>query len=149
VKEPVVTNSTCLIALERIEQLQLLPALFEPIIAPPRVQDEVGISLPWLLVQPPSSRTTVSALMLLAGEGEAEAIALAAERRCRVILDDRKARRIAQQMGLRLIGTAGVLIKAKRSGIIPVIRPLLDALQARGFRLSAPLMCEALRLAGE
>lgn len=148
-KEPVVTNSTCLIALERIGHLQLLPALFEPIIAPPKVQEELGISLPWVLLRTPTNQTAVKALLLLAGEGEAEAIALATELRHRVILDDRKARRIAQQMGLRVIGTAGVLIKAKRNGIIPRIGPLLDALQGCGFRLSTPLISEALRLAGE
>ena len=148
-KEPVVTNSTCLIALERIAQLDLLHALFEPILAPPKVYDELGVSLPWLRVQLPTSQTTVTALMLLAGPGEAEAIALAAERRCRVILDDRKARRIAQQMGLKLIGTIGVLVKAKQNGIIPSIKPLLETLQARGFHMSASLKSEALRLAGE
>jgi predicted nucleic acid-binding protein len=149
VSEPIVTNSTCLIALERIGQLALLPGLFDPILAPPKVHEEFGVSLPWLRRQAPASRTTVAALMLMMAEGEAEAIALAAEQKCRVILDDRKARLIAKQMGLKVIGTVGVLVKAKRSEIIPQIKPLLDALQACGFRLSAPLMAEALRLARE
>ncbi len=45
----VVADSTCLIGLERIEHLDILPALFEPILIPPAVQQEFGISLPWLL----------------------------------------------------------------------------------------------------
>lgn len=91
----------------------------------------------------------MTALQLLVDEGEAAAIALAAELGWHVVLDDRKARRIARQMGLKVIGTIGVLVKAKQAGIIPTIMPLLEALGTAGFHLSAPLKSEALRLAGE
>ena len=80
-KEPAVTDSTCLIGLERIGHLDLLPALFEPVIAPPEVQKEFGVSFSWLQIEAPSDKALVAALKMLADDGEAEAIALASETR--------------------------------------------------------------------
>jgi len=64
-------------------------------------------------------------------------------------LDDKKARRIARQIGLQVIGTVGVLLRAKREGVIAAIQPILAALQEAGFRMSDGLYAETLRLAGE
>lgn len=148
-KEPAITDSTCLISLERIAQLPLLPALFEPLIAPPKVQEEFGMALDWLQVQAPTDAALVAVLGLAVGKGEAEAIALAVERQWLLILDDRKARRWARSLGLRVCGTVGVLLRAKRQGLIEAVKPLLEALKAAGFRLSQELEEEALHLAGE
>ena len=82
--EPVVPDSSCLISLERIDQLHVLPALYEPVASPPEVHREFAISLPWLKVESPSDVTLVAALGLLVDEGEAEAIALACARAWRV-----------------------------------------------------------------
>ncbi len=148
-KEPAVSNSTCLIILERIGQLNLLPALFEPVWVPPKVQEEFAIPLDWLRVEAPSNTALVAVLKALVDEGEAEAIALAREKEALLILDDRKARRWARQLGIRLVGTAGVLVRAKRQGIIKAVKPLLEAVQQKGFYLSPDLTAEILRLAGE
>jgi predicted nucleic acid-binding protein len=67
----------------------------------------------------------------------------------RIILDDRKAREVAQRLGVAVTGTVGLLLKAKQEGVIPEVRPLLDALDANQFRIGAALRAEALRLAGE
>ena len=64
-KEPVVTDSTCLIGLERISHLGLLPELFEPVIAPPEVHQEFGVPLPWLQMEAPSDTALVAALSRL------------------------------------------------------------------------------------
>jgi predicted nucleic acid-binding protein len=69
VKESVITDSTCLIGLERIGQLDTLPALFEPILIPPEVQREFGMSLPWLTVETPADQALVTALKLLVDDG--------------------------------------------------------------------------------
>ncbi|MEO8197323.1 MAG: DUF3368 domain-containing protein [Thermoanaerobaculia bacterium] len=85
------------------------------------------------------------------GAGEAAVIASAYQIGARlVLLDDRKARRIA--MGaykLRVIGSAGVLVFAKRAGAIPAVRPLLDAMIDRGYYLSQRLVDQATIAAGE
>jgi len=148
-KEPVVTNSTCLISLERIGQLNLLPALFEPVMAPPKVQEEFGSSVAWLRVQGVQNAALAMALEQLVDAGEAEAIALALERKTTLVLDDRKARQVAKRLGIRIIGTVGILVRAKRQGILPAIRPHLEALKNAGFRLTPDLEEEARRLANE
>jgi len=62
VKEPAVTNTTCLIGLEQIDRLDLLPALFDPILAPPKVIEELGSLPSWLQVRTPADHQTVLAL---------------------------------------------------------------------------------------
>lgn len=63
--EPVVVDSTCLIGLERIDHLRILPALFEPIIIPPEVEREFGRTLPWLKVEALVDRALVATLKML------------------------------------------------------------------------------------
>lgn len=91
----------------------------------------------------------VATLRLLVDPGESEAIALAYEKGVRIILDDRKARGLAQRLGIPVTGTVGLLLKAKQEGILPALCPLLDALDQVGFRISEALRAEALRLADE
>lgn len=148
-KEPVVVDSTCLIGLERINTLDVLPALFEPILAPPEVEREFGASLPWLNIEAPAHQALVNALKMLVDDGEAEAIALASERKHKIILDDRQARMVAKRLGVSVIGTIGCLLKAKTASLISDIKPLLNGLEDKGFYFSDALKEEALRLAGE
>lgn len=147
--ERVVEDSTCLIALERIGQIKILPALFEPVLIPPAVAQEFGISLPWLKVERLSDRALAAALKMMIDDGEAEAIALSQEQKCRIILDDRQARRVGQDMGLRVIGTVGILILAKKRGILSTVKPVLQNLDDIGFYISAALKAEVLRLVEE
>jgi uncharacterized protein len=149
VKEPVVVDSTCLIGLERIGRLDILPALFDPILIPPEVEREFGNSLPWLRTEAPVGGLSVAALRLLVDAGEAEAIALAAEKNYRLIADDKQARAVAHQLGLRVIGTVGVLVRARQSGELTALKPLLDELELNNFFISPALRAEALRLVGE
>lgn len=93
----VVLDSTCLIALERIGQPELLPRLFSPLFAPPAVAEEFGQSFQWLAITPVANTFSVATLRQQLGRGEAEAIALANEAAVEiVVLDDKKARCIAQ-----------------------------------------------------
>lgn len=147
--ECVVADSTCLIALERIGQIEIIPALFEPVLIPPAVAQEFGISLPWLKVESLSDRVLAAALKMMIDDGEAEAIALSQEQKCRIILDDRQARRVGQDMGLRVIGTVGILILAKQRGILSTVKPVLQNLDDTGFYISAALKAEALRIVEE
>ena len=148
-KEPAIADSTCLIGLERIGKLDLLKFLFEPILIPPKVQEEFGVTVEWLNVQTPSNQMLVNALKFVVDEGEAEAIALALENDWRLIVDDRKARTWAKRLGIKVIGTAGILVRAKRAGLVPSVKPLLESLKQTGFHLSPDLVTEVLRLVGE
>ena len=145
-----VTNSTCLIGLERIGRLDLLPQVFDTVFAPPTVVAEVRSPLTWLTVQTVENSAFVAALKTQMDEGEAEAIALAVELdNVILILDDKKARRVAQQIGLKVIGTVGMLLRAKNQGVITEIKPLLTELVQVDFRITNAIIQEALRLSGE
>lgn len=84
------------------------------------------------------------------GEGEWEAIALAVELGAGAILiDDRPARQLAEAAGLKVIGTLGLLLEAKRAGHIGTVRVELDKLVVTSFFLSPQLYEQVLRMAGE
>jgi predicted nucleic acid-binding protein len=145
-----VTNSTCLIGLERIQRLDILPQVFSPITIPPAVELEVGISAPWLGVQALQNLAMVQALKMQVDDGEAEAIALTLEMQdVYVILDDLSARRIAQQLHLKVIGTVGMLLRAKQQSVIPSIKPIIEALTTANFRISDAIIHRALQIAEE
>jgi predicted nucleic acid-binding protein len=83
-------------------------------------------------------------------KGESSAIALALEtQNCTLILDDYKARKIAEQLGITFTGTIGVIIKAKLKEIIPSIKPLLEKIKQTNFRLSEDIELQALKEANE
>ena len=76
----VVADSACLIALERIDALDILPALFGEVLVPPAVDREFSVVCSWLKIHSPADRRVIDSLRLLVDDGEAEAIALASER---------------------------------------------------------------------
>jgi predicted nucleic acid-binding protein len=147
--ENVVSDSACLIGLERIGRSEILAQSFKTIYIPPAVEKELGYKMEWLVVQPVRNVAFVKTLQIQLGEGESEAMVLAIELGEVLVLDDKKARRIAQQIGLKIIGTVGVLLRAKERGAITEVKPILDELNAVDFRISPALYHQALRLAGE
>jgi predicted nucleic acid-binding protein len=149
VNAPAVSDSACLISLSRIERLNLLPQLFGAVLIPPAVAQETNIQADWLQVQAPQNRSLLRLLYSVVDAGEAEAIALASETEHLLIIDDRKGRLWAQRLGVSVIGTIGVIVRAKREGYLESVRAVLEELQAVGFYLTPRLMNEALRLARE
>ncbi len=84
------------------------------------------------------------------GEGEAEAILLAEEINAdAVLIDELKARKIANLRGLRVIGTIGVLLDAKEKGLAREVKPLMDELIKKRIRISKDLYNHTLELANE
>jgi predicted nucleic acid-binding protein len=150
----VVSNSSPLIALARIQRLDLLPAIFESILIPPAVAREIAPSIrvlpDWLQIQAASVLPPAPVRRRRLGAGETEALALAIELRADwIILDDLPARRFAEASGLNVIGTLGTLVAAKRAGLLKSIRPELDALVRTSFFLSPQLYDQLLQAAGE
>lgn len=157
----VVVNTTPIIALALIGQLDLLRHLYGGVIIPPAVKAEVLAGGPgsigvaelqganWIRTVPMQDPRRADLLSDL-DRGEAEVIALAQELNAeRVIIDERLARRHAKRLGLTLTGTLGVLLRAKERGLVPAVGPLIDRLRRGGIRLDNALVAEVLRLAGE
>ena len=162
VKPALVCNTSPLLYLGRIALVQLLPALFDPVYVPETVILELDAGrllrpdtidprgLKWI-TRVSISQTSVDSLPPnRLGSGERAVIAYAsAQSGCVVGLDDRQARLLAQQLGLTVVGTIGILIKAKQAGLIPSVWPLLDAVHREGFHITTEVYSEALQLIGE
>lgn len=155
-------DATPLIALAKIGQLSWLPDLFGEVLIPGAVYSEIVIAgagrigaaeiqaASWIRMEAVVDRTKVNYLLTQLDIGEAEAIVLAQEQQADwVLVDETKARAIAQRLGMRLIGTVGLLLLAKQQGKITGVRPLLDALRSQQFRLSQTVYDLVLKQAQE
>jgi predicted nucleic acid-binding protein len=104
----------------------------------------------WLQIQDP---VAVGDALLAAqlDAGETAVIMLARELvDVAVLIDERKARRIAEQVyGLRILGTGGLLLRAKVAGLVPGVQPLLTAMRKNGYHLSDRLVQAVCEAAGE
>ena len=147
----VVSDTSCLIVLNKINALHLLPALYQQIWTTPEVAAEYGKDLPdWVILQSVTNQHYLQMLCLQVDEGEASAIALALELPADLlILDDDQARKLARRLGISITGTLGLLLKAKSAGLIPQIKPYIQMIQLTDFRVSQVLVDKVLRMADE
>lgn len=145
-----------LIHLSWIGKLGLLSQLFDELLIPVAVRDEVLRARPGtpgiravtkaleagsLSVEPVVDSAAVEALRASLDPGEAEAIILMHQTDADIILlDDRRARRLATERGLPVSGTLGILRTARDRDLIPAVLPLVIDLRARGFRISDELV---------
>lgn len=145
-----VVDSSCLIGLWKIEHIDLLRQMFVQVIVPASVQRESDIFCEWFEIRSPQNTPLVRSLCTYLGKGEAEAIALGVEiGDCEVLLDDKKARKTAKFLGLKVVGTVGLLLRAKRHAYLTQVKPLLDQLVSEGFYLSQEIYVKALEIAEE
>jgi predicted nucleic acid-binding protein len=157
----VVSNTSPLLYLHQIRQLELLRSLFGTIVVPRAVADELasgsehGHDVPeltschWLRIQSPPEAQVLPAVIDL-GRGEAEVLAFGlAAPDTLLLLDDSLARRIAALNGLSFTGTLGLLVKAKQEGLVARLAPILEQLGRTTIWLSPELVMWALEEAGE
>lgn len=147
----IISDTSCFIILTNIGELELLHKVYGQIITTPDIATEYGETLPeWVEIVAVKDKYRQQLLEMQIDRGESSAIALALETPdSTIILDDYKARKIADQLGLIFTGTIGVIIKAKLNGIIPSIKPLLEKIKQTDFRLSIDIELQALREANE
>lgn len=159
----VISDTSCLSALIQTKQLYLLKDLYQSITLPTLVFEELsaladfGVDISvlqentWLNVLTPSNNVLVKELMIDLHPGEAQAIALAIELNADLlILDDYEARKTATDLGLHITGLGGILLEAKRYGLLKDVRPLLDEIiHSAGFYLGKKVYDKILQLAGE
>jgi predicted nucleic acid-binding protein len=147
----IVSDTSCFIILSTIGELDILQKTFGDIFTTIEVVLEFGEDLPsWVKVLAPKDINKQRFLETKVDPGEASAIALALEyEQSMIILDDFKARKIAENLGLEITGTIGVLIIAKKRAIIDSIKPFLEKIRATNFRLSEAIEKQALIEADE
>ncbi len=152
-----VTNTTPLITLAGVGLLDLLPLLYGEILAPRIVLNEYQVKAPpteptltemsWLTVV---DDVIIDPTLPLLDGGEAAALSLAQAVGARLILlDERKARRIAVRLGLPVAGTLSALLRAKQQGHISTIRVYIDQMLSQGRRFHPDLIARLLEEAGE
>ena len=126
----IISDTSCLILLQKIGELLLLQKLFDHIILTQIIADEWNNPLPqWIHIQNPTSIINQLVLEATLDKGEASAIALALETRdCVLIIDEQKGRKMAKQLGIAITGTLGILAQAKQNGFIVKLKPLLDTI---------------------
>ena len=159
----VVSDSSPLITLARIRQLDLLRDIFGSIVIPTEVHYEVTVAgrgrpgaeeiskADWIEVQAVPDQTDSSLVQTTAGLGAGErsailfAKALSADL---LLLDELKARRIAQTAGLPIVGCIGILEAGARAGKISDLRLVYVDLLKQGIRLELVLLRDSLKRLG-
>jgi len=150
-RNAIISDTSCLILLDKIGEFNILQKLFGTIITTHEVVREFGNPIPeWIKIIDPVNEHYQAILEVSVDKGEASAIALAVEYDdCLLIIDDSKARALAIQLGLNITGTLGVLVEAKIAGHIPLVKPILEKIKQTNFRLSDALEAIILEKVGE
>lgn len=159
----VVSDTSPIRALAHLGKVQLLHSLFGQVVLPPAVEAElrtpsraaspiVDVSVySFIRIQAAQDISRVQQFQQSLDAGESEALTLALETSAAIVLmDEAKGRAAATRLGLTVVGTLGVLVRAKAVGLIPAILPLMDSLeQDLGFFISAKLRSDVLAAANE
>ena len=153
-----VINAGPLIAFARAGALDVLRQLPIQFVCPREVEEEIkaGAAFGYRVVWPvcvtviPLARPLDPVALAALDSGEAAVIHLALERGIRrVCMDDRKGRRAALAVGLDVVGSLGLLARAKQLGVISAVRPFVDRLSSEGAWYDAELLRRVLRAVGE
>ena len=149
--QAIVSDTSCLILLEKIGALDLLKGLFGTVLTTPEVEKEFGHSLPnWFTIVETTDKKYQTIIETTVDKGEASTIALAMELKdCLLIIDDKKGRILATQLGLTITGTIGILLRAKQTGLILELKPILEKIKKTNFRITSRLESLILKQAGE
>ena len=158
----VIVNSTPLIVLSNIGQLDLLRKLYSEIFVPQSVFDEVTAKndsacqqirnlAEWIHVCRIQNQDAKRMYQAKLHAGEVEVMILAQETPIAdlVILDDNAAKKAAKFLGLKVTGTLGVLLRAKREKLIEKVTPLMSQLMAKGFYITSEVFSLVKSQAGE
>jgi hypothetical protein len=157
---PVVSNTSPILNLAIVDQLELLRRQFGEILIPNTVLDELkvdedrpgsqaireAISSGWIQTQEVSNKPLAQLLKQTLDLGEAEAIALAVELQADwTLLDEREGRKVAKSLGLNVTGILGILLRAKQLDELESLQPVIDDLiNKAGFRIAPELLTQIL-----
>ncbi len=139
----IISNTTPISNLLHADNISLLAKLFGTVYIPDAVANEVNVIFSscaeWqkcvekeqIIIQSISNTIFVKQMVPFLHKGEAEAICLSLEKKAKLcLIDDKDARTIAQLNNLPVTGTLGILLKAKKTGLISSVKELIDRLRA-------------------
>ena len=157
----IVVNTSPWIALSICGQIPLLKKIYDDIYIPLSVKEELmaggeqnpGVidlkSSQWIHIERIID-TEKAKLLYELDQGEAEVIILAQEKGIPYVLIDEKVARLqARILGLKVVGTLGLLLKAKKMGLLPSLRPLIKMMKDNGIWIKDDLAQGILKEAGE
>ncbi len=155
----IVADSSALIALATCNCLELLDLLFEKVIVPKAVFDEVIVegkavaeSLSYYLRRKVFNADLKTIIINTGGLGMGELEAMALYKQLHadyLLIDDKRARKVAQFNHIKITGSQGILLFAKQKGLVTEIKPFLEMLMDSDIRIHERLIAKTLQLAGE
>ncbi len=142
----IVSDTSCLILFYKIGEFDLLKKVFGKLHITETVQKEFNQPIPnWIEIVELTTNLH-QGLSSYLDKGEATAISLASEHEnSLLIIDEIKGRKAAKEMGISVTGSLGVLIVAKKKGLIQAVEPLIEKIQKTNFRISEELIEQVLK----
>ena len=142
----VVSDSTTLIILSDLDKFGYLKNLFLEVIIPQKVFEEItyknNITLPSFIKIENINTPLIEDLKLLLDDGESESIALAIQKNLPLIIDEKKGRKIAKNLNLKILGLLGIIYLNIKKGFVSITeaKEFLDLAQSNGYRISQNLI---------
>ena len=158
----IISDAGPLISLAKTDQLFLLKELFEQVLIPKAVYNELSLDShhketdflnqaiidKWLKVVTPQKKPSKLILDIL-DLGESEAITVAKEMKIPLLIDELKGRKVAKKENVKIIGSIGILLIAKKTSLLKSIKESMIKMQDTGYRFSDKLYKKALSLSNE
>jgi len=134
----IISDTACLILFDKIGEFEILRKLFQTVTITSIIAEEFKKQTPdWVIIKDPQNTDNVVNYSKIVDQGEASALALSIEiENSLLIFDDLKARKLAEELNLKYTGSIGILVLAKRRGLIEDIDELIAKIQATNFRLT-------------
>jgi len=134
----IISDTACLILFDKIGEFEILRKLFQTVTITSIIAEEFKKQTPdWVIIKDPQNTNNVVNYSKVVDHGEASALALSIEiENSLLIFDDLKARKLAEELNLKYTGSIGILVLAKRRGLIEDIDELIAKIQATNFRLT-------------
>ncbi len=147
----IISDTSCIVQLDLVGELEILRKLFGHITVTPEIKEEFHGALPdWFSIKIPQNKIYQKILEASVDKGEASVIALAVEEdNALLVIDDLKGRRLAEQLGIKIIGTLGIVVDAKLQGHLASVKNCINEFKRTGFRISIELEAAILKKAGE
>lgn len=146
----VIADTSCLILYQTINRFDIILNTFDQFIVSQEVALEFGQLPSYITIQVFKNRNKYSELLQHLGEGEASSIVLALENEnSLLILDEKKGRRIALELGLEIIGSLGLLLIAKKKGVIKSVKEIIQLIDETKFRVSEKIKQKIIEKAEE